>query len=73
MPPERARFDVWHFWAGDKPWWLHFTRCPSYFEFLDAPSRAAASKCRLWLRRRWERAKTLPSNWTCGGVQQCVF
>ena len=68
---------VWHFWAGDKPWWLHYTRCLRWFEFLG--DRQASNgvirptKCTAWLRRRWERAKALPSNWSCGGIHQCAF
>ena len=68
---------VWHYWAGDKPWWLHYTRCLRWFEFLGEQQAGSGTrrptKCTAWLRRRWDRAKALPSNWSCGGIQQCAF
>ena len=65
---------VWHFWAGDKPWWLHYTRCPEYFAFLrEAGGVGKRTMCATWLQKRLERARSLPANWTCGGVRQCVF
>ena len=65
---------AWHFWGGDKPWWLHYTRCPEYFAFLgEAGGVGRPTRCMTWLQRRFERAKSLPANWTCGGVMQCVF
>ena len=66
---------IWHFWGGDKPWWLHYTRCPEYFAFLREAGGAGKkpTRCAAWLQHRLERAKSLPANWTCGGVRQCVF
>lgn len=62
---------TWHFWGGDKPWWLHYTRCPEYFAFLSGVKKS--TRCASWLHHRLERAKSLPANWTCGGIKQCVF
>jgi len=65
---------IWHFWGGDKPWWLHYTRCPEYFAFLrEAGGVGKPTRCAAWLQHRLQRAKSLPANWTCGGVRQCVF
>merc|ERR1712194_973758 len=64
---------VRHFWASDKPWWLHYTRCLEYFSFLDRRFETVATRCETWLQRRRELARSLSANWTCGGVQQCVF
>ena len=59
--------------GGDKPWWLHFTRCPEYFTFLREAGGKKSTRCATWLHHRLERAKSLPANWTCGGIKQCVF
>ena len=67
----RCPLSVHHFWAGDKPWWLHYTRCPEYFAFLSGVKKS--TRCASWLHHRLERAKSLPANWTCGGIKQCVF